>query len=80
MERFLNAIKANGNKLPTRTQVETSIRGTKLSAGLLTGAINFNSVGDRTSAKMYIIQVKNGAAGKLDFSTAGTVTVTSSKK
>jgi len=76
----LNAIKANGNKLPTRTQVETSIRGTKLSAGLLTGAINFNSVGDRTSAKMYIIQVKNGAAGKLDFSTAGTVTVTSSKK
>ncbi|MGY2892375.1 branched-chain amino acid ABC transporter substrate-binding protein [Deinococcus sp. UYEF24] len=76
----LNAIKANGNKLPTRTQIETAIRKTNLTSGLLTGAVDFNSIGDRTSSKMYIIQVKNDAAGKLDFSTAGTVTVKSTKQ
>lgn len=76
---ILNAAKANGNKLPTRTQVETAVRKTNLTSGLLTGAIDFNSIGDRTSSKMYIIQVKP-VAGKLDFSTAGTVTVKSSKQ
>ncbi|GGJ64756.1 branched-chain amino acid ABC transporter substrate-binding protein [Deinococcus aquiradiocola] len=76
----LNAIKANGNKLPTRTQVETAIRKTNITTGLLTGAIDFNSIGDRTSAKMYIIQVKNDASNKLDFSTAGTVTVKVNKQ
>ena len=75
----LSAIKANGNKLPTRTQVETAVRKTNLKTGLLTGAITFNSIGDRTSSKMYIIQVKD-AGGKLDFSTAGTVNVKSDKK
>ncbi len=76
----LNAIKANGNKLPTRTQVETAVRKTNITTGLLTGAIDFNSIGDRTSAKMYIIQVKNDASNKLDFSTAGTVTVKVNKQ
>lgn len=75
----MSAIKANANKLPTRTQVETAVRKTNLANGPLTGAIDFNSAGDRTSAKMYIIQVKD-AAGKLDFSTAGTVTVKVAKQ
>lgn len=75
----LSAIKANGNKTPSRTQVEAAIRKTNLTSGTLTGPIDFNSIGDRTSAKMYIIQVKD-TAGKLDFATAGTVTVKASKQ
>ncbi|MFC4453113.1 branched-chain amino acid ABC transporter substrate-binding protein [Deinococcus sonorensis] len=75
----MSAIKANGGKLPTRVQVETAVRKTNLTSGTLTGAIDFNSVGDRTTAKMFIIQVKN-AGSKLDFSTAGTVNVKVAKQ
>ena len=76
----MSAIKANGGKLPTRTAVETAIRKTNITSGTLTGAIDFNSMGDRTSAKMFIIQVKSDKASKLDFSTAGTVTVKAAKQ
>ena len=75
----MGAIKANGGKLPTRIAVETAVRKTNIAKGTLTGAIEFNSVGDRTSAKMFIIQVKP-VSGKLDFSTAGTVTVKVAKQ
>ncbi len=73
---IMNAIKANGNKLPTRTQVESAVRKTNLTSGLLTGSIDFNSVGDRTTAKMYIISINS----QLKRSTAGTVNVKAPKQ
>lgn len=70
LEGILNAYKAAGNKVPTRAQVETSIRSGSY-PDLLTGAVKFDKNGDRTAAKMYVIAVKNGKR-----STAGTVNVT----
>jgi len=64
-----NAYKTAGNKVPTRAQVETSVR-TGTYNNLLTGQVKFDKNGDRTSAKMYVIAVKNG-----NRSTAGTVNV-----
>ena len=72
---ILSALKANGNKLPTRTQVEAAVRKTNLTTGLLTGNIDFNSVGDRMTAKMYVRQVND----KLQVSTAGVVNVKAPK-
>ncbi|GAA5514386.1 leu/Ile/Val-binding protein homolog 3 [Deinococcus carri] len=66
---ILNAAKANGNKVPSRTQVETSVRNG--SYNLLTGPVKFDKNGDRMAAKMYVIAVKDGKR-----STAGTVSVT----
>jgi len=51
-----SAAKANGNKLPTREQVSAAVRGLKDFAGI-TGTINFNSKGDLTKAKYFVIQV-----------------------
>lgn len=59
LQGVLAAIKANGNKLPTRTQVETAIRGVK-ATGLLSGTVQFNSMGDRQAAKMYIMNINDG--------------------
>ncbi|WP_425147422.1 branched-chain amino acid ABC transporter substrate-binding protein [Deinococcus sp.] len=72
----LSSIKANSNKLPTREMVETAVRKTNLTNGLLTGNIDFNSVGDRKTAKMYIRQVND----KLTFVTAGVVNVVVTKQ
>jgi branched-chain amino acid transport system substrate-binding protein len=51
-----NAAKANGNKVPTREQVTAAVRALKDYAGI-TGTINFNSKGDLTKAKYFVIQV-----------------------
>ncbi|ULH15065.1 branched-chain amino acid ABC transporter substrate-binding protein [Deinococcus sp. KNUC1210] len=72
---ILNAIKANGNKLPSRAQVEDAIRKTNLTTGTLTGPIDFNSMGDRMTAKMYVRQVNDN----LQLSTAGVVNVKAPK-
>ncbi|MFC3835105.1 MULTISPECIES: branched-chain amino acid ABC transporter substrate-binding protein [Deinococcus] len=66
LQGILNAARNNGNKLPTRTQVETAIRKGNFT-GLLSGAVSFNSVGDRRAATMYVVGVTAGAF-KLDSS------------
>lgn len=58
LQGILNAVKANGNKVPTRAQAESAIRKVK-ATGLLSGDVQFNSIGDRLSAKMYIIEVQS---------------------
>lgn len=55
---ILNAAKANGNKAPTREQVEKAVRNGTFKG--LTGDIKFNANGDRTSAKIYVEAIKNG--------------------
>ncbi|WP_339096632.1 branched-chain amino acid ABC transporter substrate-binding protein [Deinococcus sp. VB343] len=55
---ILNAAKANGNKAPTREQVEKAVRSGTFKG--LTGDIKFNANGDRTSAKIYVEAIKNG--------------------
>ncbi|AFZ65903.1 branched-chain amino acid ABC transporter substrate-binding protein [Deinococcus peraridilitoris] len=75
LQGVLAAIKANGNKMPTRAQVESAIR--KVNAtGLLSGNVRFNSVGDRQSAKMYIMEVQDS----LDTKAVETVTVEPPRK
>ena len=59
LQGILNAYKANGNKVPSREQVETAVRNGKFT-GLLTGDVAFDKGGDRTSAKMYIAGIKAG--------------------
>ncbi|WP_188967889.1 branched-chain amino acid ABC transporter substrate-binding protein [Deinococcus aerolatus] len=56
---ILDAAKANGGKLPTRTQVETAIRKGSFK-GLLSGDVTFNSVGDRNQVTLYIMKVDGG--------------------
>ncbi|SEI75045.1 amino acid/amide ABC transporter substrate-binding protein, HAAT family (TC 3.A.1.4.-) [Deinococcus reticulitermitis] len=69
LQGILNAAKQNGNKAPTRAQVEKAVRGGTFNK-LLTGDVTFDKNGDRKSAKMYVIAVKNSKR-----STAGTVNV-----
>ncbi|WP_019585591.1 branched-chain amino acid ABC transporter substrate-binding protein [Deinococcus apachensis] len=59
LQGILNAAKANGNKAPTRQQVETAIRKGSFT-GLLSGNVSFNSVGDRTAATLYVMNVQGG--------------------
>ena len=59
---ILNAYKQNGDKVPSRAQVETAVRAGTY-AGLLTGEVKFNAVGDRKLAKMYVISVREGKRG-----------------
>ncbi|MFK7600639.1 branched-chain amino acid ABC transporter substrate-binding protein [Deinococcus sp. SM5_A1] len=66
---ILDAAKANGGKLPSRTQVETAIRKGSFK-GLLSGDVTFNSVGDRNSVTLYIMKVD---AGKQSLSAQSTV-------
>jgi branched-chain amino acid transport system substrate-binding protein len=51
-----DAAKANGGKMPDRPAVANAIRALKDYAGI-TGTINFNSIGDLTTAKYFVIQV-----------------------
>ncbi|MBZ9753362.1 ABC transporter substrate-binding protein, partial [Deinococcus sp. HMF7604] len=60
VQGVLNAVRANGNKLPTRTQVETAIRKGSYT-GLLSGKVTFNSVGDRKEASLYVMSITGGA-------------------
>jgi branched-chain amino acid transport system substrate-binding protein len=66
---ILDAARANGGKLPTRTQVETAIRKGTFK-GLLSGDVTFNSVGDRNSVTLYIMKVQ---AGKQSLAAQSTV-------
>ena len=50
------AAKAAGNKAPTREAVAKAVREQKDFAGI-TGTINFNKLGDLTTAKYFVIQV-----------------------
>ena len=67
---ILNAAKANGNKVPSRAQVESAVRSGTYK-GLLTGEVKFNASGDRTSPKIYVEALKNGKR-----STAATLNTT----
>ncbi len=51
-----DAAKAAGNKVPTRAAVAEAVRALKDFAGI-TGTINFNAIGDLTTAKYFVIQV-----------------------
>jgi branched-chain amino acid transport system substrate-binding protein len=51
-----NAAKANNNQLPTRAAVAEAVRALTDYSGI-TGMINFNSKGDLTVAKYFVIQV-----------------------
>ena len=59
LQGILNAARANGNKAPSRAQVESAIRGGTFS-GLLSGRVTFNSVGDRQAATLYVMKVGGG--------------------
>lgn len=51
-----NAAKAAGDKAPTREAVAKAVRELKDFPGI-TGTINFNKIGDLTTAKYFVIQV-----------------------
>ncbi|TSA85693.1 branched-chain amino acid ABC transporter substrate-binding protein [Deinococcus detaillensis] len=59
LQGILLASKDNGNKLPSREQVETAMRKVR-ATGLLSGTVQFNSMGDRKAAKMYIMNISAG--------------------
>ncbi len=59
LQGVLLAAKDNGNKLPSREQVETAMRKVR-ATGLLSGTVQFNSMGDRKAAKMYIMSINGG--------------------
>src|SRR5256884_674285 len=61
----LNAVEAaaKGGKLPTREDVATAIRSTKLPNGI-TGDIEFDGKGDRKKALYFVLQVASDDPGK----------------
>lgn len=59
LQGILAAAKANGNKAPSRAQVESAIRKGTFT-GLLSGNVSFNSVGDRRAATLYVMNVQGG--------------------
>lgn len=59
LQGILNATAANGKKVPSRAQVEAAIRKGTFK-GLLSGTVSFNSVGDRQSSTLYVMNVKGG--------------------
>ena len=70
LQGILNAYKANGNKVPSREQVEAAVRGGTFK-GLLSGEVSFDKNGDRTKAQMYISSLKDGkcvSAGTVNIS------------
>ena len=69
LQGILDAAKKNGNKAPSRAQVETAIRSGTF-GNLLTGTVQFDKNGDRKAGKMYVIAIKNAQR-----STAGQVNV-----
>lgn len=58
-----NAAVSAGNKTPTRNAVAQAIRALKDYPGI-TGPVNFNSKGDMTEAKYFVIQVISGDPAK----------------
>jgi ABC-type branched-subunit amino acid transport system substrate-binding protein len=48
-------IKANGGKRPSRTDISNSVRNIKNFKGV-TGAIQFNNMGDSLKAKYFVLQ------------------------
>lgn len=66
LQGVLTAAKSNGGKVPSRTQVESAVRAGTYS-GLLSGSVKFNAVGDRQSAKLYVMKL---TGGKLSLSTS----------
>ena len=58
-----NAAKAAGGKMPTRDAVVAAVRALKDFKGI-TGTINFNSKGDLTKARYFIIQVTSSDPAK----------------
>ena len=66
LQGVLNAAKGNGGRVPSRTQVESAVRAGTYS-GLLSGSVKFNAVGDRQSAKLYVMKL---TGGKLSLSTS----------
>lgn len=59
LQGILSAARANGNKAPSRQQVEAAIRKGSYT-GLLSGSVSFNSVGDRKAATLYVMNVQGG--------------------
>jgi len=55
-----NAIKANGNKMPTREQVAAEIRKTADFKGIAT-TVSFDDKGDNKNAKVYFFEYKKAA-------------------
>ena len=60
LQGILNAAKDNSGKLPSRAQVSASVRKSSY-PGMLTGDIKFNSKGDRSTIKLYVVSITNGA-------------------
>ncbi len=58
-----NAVKAAGNKIPTRLAVAQAVRALKDFPGI-TGTINFNAKGDLTTAKYFVINVTSADPAK----------------
>ncbi len=56
LQAIVNAAKDAGNKMPPREAVSAAVRALKDFPGI-TGTINFNSKGDLTTAKYFVIQV-----------------------
>ncbi len=56
MKAIEDAVKENGNQLPTRAVIANAVRSIKDYQGI-TGTINFNKKGDLSLAKYYVIQV-----------------------
>ncbi len=56
LQAIANAAKDAGNKMPTREAVSAAVRALKDFPGI-TGTINFNKIGDLTTAKYFVIQV-----------------------
>jgi len=73
---LLKSIAQSKPAAPTRVQVEAAVRGVNVTAGMLTGNVRFNSIGDRTHSTMYIRSV----GSDLKFSTAGKVAVRPDKR
>ncbi|MGA2821429.1 MAG: branched-chain amino acid ABC transporter substrate-binding protein [Anaerolineales bacterium] len=68
LQAIQNAAKANGGKAPTRNQVALAIRALKDYAGI-TGTINFNSIGDLTTANYFVIHVVSSDPAQWDNNT-----------
>lgn len=58
-----NAINANGGKLPSRSDVASSVRALKGFKGI-TGDLTFNSKGDLVAGKYFVIQVTSAEPAK----------------
>ncbi|ANE43234.1 branched-chain amino acid ABC transporter substrate-binding protein [Deinococcus puniceus] len=59
LRSILSAASANGNKAPTRLQVETAIRKGTFK-GLLSGDISFDAIGDRKGASIFYMSIMDG--------------------